>query len=149
MEYELKNHRKKRGLLHYTHGGWPQRHLPSSVDGRRKSRKKFKKIFAFCVLSVSLDKYIPKENEYLSFEDHKGMFKVIFTAVDKLLSGEWPILNAGNLKDPNMITFEFNMAGTLYRSGEPVRVLPIEEYRNHIAMAVSGYALVNDFINQY
>lgn len=117
--------------------------------GEESPGKKFKKVFAFCVLSVGVDKSVPKENEYLSFEDHKGMFKVIFTAVDKLLSGDWPILNAGDLKDPNMITFEFNMAGTLYRSGQPIRVLPIDEYKNHIAIAVSGYALVNDFLNQH
>jgi hypothetical protein len=73
----------------------------------------------------------------------------MFTAVDKLKSGEWPILRGGNINDRSLMDFEFNMAGTLYRRGYPVRVLSIDEYQDHLLMGVSGYALVERFLQQY
>lgn len=74
---------------------------------------------------------------------------MIFTAVDKLKSGEWLVLRPGSLCDSSLMRCEFNMAGTLYRRGEPVRVLSIDEYQNHLLMGVSGYALVERFLQQY
>ena len=111
--------------------------------------KKFKNIFAFGVLSVGIDKNITEGGGYLSFKDHKDVFHVLFTAVDKLKSGEWPVLGAGEISDPSLENFEFNMAGTLYRQGESVRVLPIEEYQNYLLLSVSGYELIERFLQQY
>jgi hypothetical protein len=53
------------------------------------------------------------------------------------------------VSDVALIDFEFNMAGTLYRRGSPVRVLAIEEYQNYILMGVSGFALIEKFLQQH
>jgi hypothetical protein len=117
--------------------------------GRNSSGQTFKKVFAFCVLSVGDEKKIPKEASYLSFQNHRGTFEVIFTAVDKLISGEWPVIGSGPIKDQKMLNFEFNMAGDLYRCGEHVRVLAIEEYQDYLLMGVSGYVLVERYLTQH
>lgn len=117
--------------------------------GKNCSGQTFKKIFAFCALSVGDNKEIPEKVEYLSFHDHKGTFKVIFTAIDKLLSGEWSIIGHGAVKDQQFVNLEFNMAGTLYACGEPVRKLAIEEYQDYLIMGVSGYVLVERYLEQH
>ncbi|MFJ4111525.1 Imm26 family immunity protein [Pseudomonas sp. NPDC089758] len=117
--------------------------------GIESKEQKFKKIFALGVLSIGREKTVPESTQYLSFKDHKESFAVIFTAVDNLKSGEWPILRPGSLCDSSWESFEFNMAGILYRRGEPVRLLSIDEYQNHLLMGVSGYALVERFLQQY
>ncbi|RYF57669.1 MAG: hypothetical protein EOO39_35165 [Cytophagaceae bacterium] len=117
--------------------------------GKDSSGQTFKKVFAFCVLSVGDEKGIPDEVSYLSFQNHRGTFEVIFTAVDKLLSGEWPVIGRGPIKDEKMVNFEFNMAGDLYLCGEPVRVLAIDEYKDYLSMAISGYVLVERYLNQH
>lgn len=117
--------------------------------GKDSSGQTFKKVFAFCVLSVGDEKDIPDEVSYLSLQNHRGTFEVIFTAVHKLLSGEWPVIGRGPIKDEKMVNFEFNMAGDLYLCGEPVRVLAIDEYKDYLSMAISGYVLVERYLNQY
>lgn len=117
--------------------------------GKNNPGQKFKRVFAFCVLSVGSEKDIPEGVGYLSFQDYQGEFKVIFTAVDNLLSGEWPVIGNGPIRDQEMVDFEFNMAGTLYRSGEPVRVLAIEEYKDYLEMGISGYVLVERYLTQH
>ncbi|MBC3949128.1 hypothetical protein [Pseudomonas folii] len=117
--------------------------------GIESEEGKFKNVFAFCVVSVGTDQRLPDENKYLVFEEHCGPFTVIFTAVGKCLSGEWPWLGSGVLDEPDLVDFEFNMAGNLYRSGYPVRMLPIDEYRNHLDMGISGYALVERYLMQH
>ncbi|MET3052359.1 hypothetical protein ABXV19_11195 [Pseudomonas alkylphenolica] len=117
--------------------------------GGESKDKKFKNVFAFGVLSVGESKTVPDGGGYLNFKDHKGEFFVVFTAVDKLKTGEWLILKDGKINDPYLIEFEFNVAGTLYRLGHPVRVLAIEEYQNYLLMSVSGYALVERFLHQH
>ncbi|MFK3820563.1 Imm26 family immunity protein [Pseudomonas sp. NPDC089407] len=117
--------------------------------GAESKEQKFKKIFAFAVLSIGNDQKIPEDQNYLVFSDHRGEFKVIFTAVDHLKAGEWPILQRGVVSDASLRGLEFNMAGTLYRGGNPVRVLDIDEYQDHILMGVSGFALVERFLQQH
>jgi hypothetical protein len=117
--------------------------------GRNCPGQKFKRVFAFCVLSVGDEKGISEEVSYLSFQDYKGSFRVIFTAVDNLLSGEWPVVGNGPIRDEKLVSLEFHMAGTLYRSGEPVRVLAIEEYKDYLEMAVAGYVLVDRYLKQH
>ncbi|MEX6664256.1 Imm26 family immunity protein [Pseudomonas sp. W2-17] len=117
--------------------------------GKNNSDPTFKRVFAFCVLSVGDKKHIPEEISYLSFQNHRGTFKVIFTAVDKLLSGEWPIIGSGPIKDQRLVNLEFNMAGDLYLCGEFVRKLSGEEYKNYLLMGVAGYVLVENYLNQY
>lgn len=58
---------------------------------------------------------MPEKVSYESFKDHRGDFKVIFTAVDKIKSGKWPVLHEGSVVDVSLSGLEFNMAGTLYR----------------------------------
>ncbi|WP_313318764.1 Imm26 family immunity protein [Pseudomonas sp.] len=117
--------------------------------GIDSKEQKFKKIFAFAVLSVGTDEIVSEGEEYLVFKDHRGDFRVMFTAVDKLKTGEWPIIKRGVVSDPSLKDLEFNMAGTLYRRGVPVRVLAIDEYQNHMLMGVSGFALIERFLQQY
>lgn len=117
--------------------------------GSESEGHKFNNIFAFGVLSIGSDNNIPENNEYLMFKDHRGDFAVIFTSADKLKSGEWSILQAGPPHDSSLEELEFNMAGTLYRGGRPVRVLSFDEYQHHVLMGVSGYALVEKFLQQY
>ncbi|KIY37542.1 hypothetical protein TZ03_27285 [Pseudomonas sp. 10-1B] len=117
--------------------------------GSNSKDQKFKNIFAFSVLSVGNGRDVIGRSEYLQFEGYRGPFVVLFTAIDKLKSREWPTLKSGIIAGGSLKEFEFNMAGTLYRQGHPVRVLPIEEYQNYLVMAVSGYALVEKFLQQY
>jgi len=117
--------------------------------GTESKEQKFKKVFAFCVLSIGYEKGLPEDFSYLWFKDHRGDFRVMFTAIDNLKSGGWPILGAGSINDASLSDFEFNMAGTLYRRGQPVRMLSIEEYQGHLLMGVSGYALVERFLQQH
>lgn len=117
--------------------------------GTESQEQKFKKVFAFAVLSVSTNEEVPEDVKYLVFKDHRGSFSVIFTAVDKLKTGDWHILQHGVVSDAALKDFQFNMAGTLYRRGSPVRVLAIEEYQDYILMGVSGFALVENFLQQY
>ncbi|POG03943.1 hypothetical protein BGP82_22035 [Pseudomonas putida] len=117
--------------------------------GAESKEQKFKKVFAFAVVSISSSEEMPEDARYLAFKDHRGSFTVIFTAVDKLTAGEWPILQHSVVSDSALKDFEFNMAGTLYRRGSPVRILAIEEYQNHILMSVSGFALVENFLQQH
>jgi hypothetical protein len=117
--------------------------------GKDSSGQKFKRVFAFCVLSVGDDTNVPEKVSYLSFQDHMGAYKVIFTAVDKLISGEWPVIGGGPIADQKMVNFEFNMAGNLYVCGEFVRVLPSEEYKNYLTMGISGYVLVDRLLSQH
>ncbi|CAB5710467.1 Uncharacterised protein [Pseudomonas putida] len=117
--------------------------------GSESKEQKFKKVFAFAVLSISSNEEVSEDAKYLVFKDHRGSFTVMFTAVDKLKAGEWPILQRGVVSDVALIDFEFNMAGTLYRRGSPVRVLAIEEYQNYILMGVSGFALIEKFLQQH
>lgn len=41
------------------------------------------------------------------------------------------------------------MGGTLYKKGFPVRILEIDEYKEHLLMGVSGYALVENYLQQH
>ncbi|EKT4524843.1 hypothetical protein QEM13_004169 [Pseudomonas putida] len=116
--------------------------------GNESKEQKFKKIFAFGVLSIGDSKEIPVGGSYLSFDDYRGGFIVIFTAIDKLKTGEWPILQSGEIDD-FFKDFEFNMAGALYSRGQPVRVLSFKEYKNYLLMSVSGYALVEDYLQRH
>ncbi|WP_060511702.1 hypothetical protein [Pseudomonas sp. NBRC 111124] len=117
--------------------------------GTESKEQKFKKIFAFGVLAIGNDERVSESEEYLVFKDCRENFTVIFAAVDKLKAGEWPVLQRGVVYDASLEELEFNMAGTLYRRGVPVRVLPIDEYQNHRLMAVSGFALIENFLQQY
>jgi len=117
--------------------------------GNESTEQRFKKVLAFGVLLVSGEKDIPESRGYLSFNDHRGDFAVIFAAIDKLKTGEWPILQSGSITDSPLADFEFNMAGTLYRRGRPIRVLAIDEYQHYLLMGVSGYTLVERFLQQY
>ncbi len=117
--------------------------------GKNSSGQKFKRVFAFCVLSVGDEKDIPEKVSYLSFQDHMGTYEVIFTAVDKLFSGDWPVIGSGPIVDQKMVNFEFNMAGNLYLRGEFVKVLPSEEYKNYLTMGISGYVLVDRLLSQH
>ncbi|MFJ4068928.1 Imm26 family immunity protein [Pseudomonas sp. NPDC089996] len=117
--------------------------------GSESKEQKFKKVFAFGVLSVGDGKVIPEGEKFLSFENYRGVFTVIFTAFDKLKSGEWKVIRSGTFADSSWGDFEFNMAGTLYRRGQVVRILDIDEYQNHLLMSVSGFALVERYLQQY
>lgn len=114
--------------------------------GRKGESEKFKKIMAFAVLCVGGGSEVPNNNEYLIFENYRGKYQVIFTAVDKLLSGEWPVIASGQLQNEKLLGFEFNMGGTLYRRGEMVRVLSIDEYSAYLNMGVSGFELVDNIL---
>lgn len=105
--------------------------------------------FVFCVLSVGNGKNIPEEVSYLSFQEYDGPFKVIFTAVDKLSSGEWPVIGSGPIVDQKMVNLEFHMAGDLYVCGEFVKVLPGEKYKDYLEMAVAGFVLVDRYLKQH
>ncbi|SEU11768.1 hypothetical protein [Pseudomonas graminis] len=117
--------------------------------GKNSSGQTFKRVFAFCVLSVGNGKNIPEEVSYLSFQEYDGPFKVIFTAVDKLFSGEWPVIGSGPIVDQKMVNLEFHMAGDLYVCGEFVKVLPGEKYKDYLEMAVAGYVLVDRYLKQH
>lgn len=84
---------------------------------------------------------------YRTFKEHGGEFTVIFTAVKKLLTGEWVKLRSGTLSEAYQV-LEFNIAGTLYRNGFPVRILALDEYRAYSLLSVSGYALVDRYLQQ-
>lgn len=118
-------------------------------NGVNSDKKKFKNIFAFCVLSVSDDKLPSDNGSYLEFEYNKKKFKVIFSALEKISSGEWQVVGSGLLEKREFKDFYFNMAGTLYCNGDPVGVLPLDEYQRYITLAVSGYALIDKFLMQY
>lgn len=111
--------------------------------------RKFKKVFAFAVKSVGNDFTVYENEEYLSFKDHKGEFVVIFTSVESLTSGEWPRLQGGTILNKKYQELEFNMGGTLYKKGFPVQILEIDEYKEHLLMGVSGYALVENYLQQH
>lgn len=111
--------------------------------------KKFRNIFAFAVKSVSNDFRVYEGKEYLRFKDYNGEFSVIFTSVESLVSGDWPRLQSGTISDEKYKALEFNMAGTLYRKGFPVRALDISGYKDHLLMGVSGYALVDNYLQQH
>ncbi|WP_144936171.1 hypothetical protein [Pseudomonas alabamensis] len=110
---------------------------------------KFRKIFAFAVKSVSNDFRVYEDKEYLRFKDWNGEFSVVFTSVESLVSGGWPRLQGGAISDEKYKALEFNMAGTLYRKGFPVRILDINDYKDHLLMGVSGYALVENYLQQH
>ncbi|MBA1192477.1 hypothetical protein ACLUUI_20080 [Enterobacterales bacterium AW_CKDN230030176-1A_HGKHYDSX7] len=117
--------------------------------GTDSKDRKFRKIFAFAVRSIGNDLKVFEEKRYLSFRDYKGEFVVIFTSLENLVSGEWPRLQEGAVSDEAYHALEFNMAGTLYRKGFPLRPLEIDEYKDHLLMGVSGYALVESYLQQH
>ncbi|BBH46040.1 hypothetical protein [Pseudomonas sp. KU43P] len=102
--------------------------------GTDSEEQKFKELFAFCEVSIDHEKNVPEKVSYLNFKDHRGDFKAIFTAVDNIKSEKWSILHEGFVVDASLSDLEFNMAGALYRRGQPVRVLAIEEYKDYLLM---------------
>ena len=49
--------------------------------GSESKEQKFKKVFAFAVLSISSNEEVSEDTKYLVFKDHRGSFTVMFTAV--------------------------------------------------------------------
>jgi len=110
---------------------------------------RFKKAFAFGVLSIQADKSIPQHDEFLKFKNSRGMTNVIFAAVDSLKSGEWEIIGNIPLTEWKKELQIFHSAGHLYNGDEYVRMLDKSEYKQFNVMGVAGNELVQQYLAQH
>ncbi|KPW35584.1 hypothetical protein ALP45_200099 [Pseudomonas coronafaciens pv. atropurpurea] len=113
-------------------------------------KDRFKKVFSFGVLGVTDDEESVdfKDNEFLCFKNSKGRSSVIFTSIDNLKNGKWKIVGNIPLNSEKAKLKYFRDAGALYLEDEFLEMLDHSKYKEYNVLAVAGYELVQNYIEQ-
>ncbi|POE08552.1 hypothetical protein BV921_15075 [Pectobacterium odoriferum] len=111
-------------------------------------KAKFKKVIAFCVLSIQDSEIFKNDGilEPISFEKFGNKTKVIFTGNQNISAGVWKIVGCADLSEESRKLKIFNYAGGLYHGEEEIRRIPVSEYPNHTTMGVSGFELIDNIL---
>jgi len=114
------------------------------------SKGKFKKIIAFCVLSIQNDEEFNNDGflNPISVEKFGKETKVIFTGNQNIINGIWKILDHNDLTEDKKQLKIFNYAGGLYNGDEGIRRISVAEYPNYTTMGVSGFELVDNLLTR-
>lgn len=114
------------------------------------SKGKFKKIIAFCVLSIQNDEEFNNDGflNPISVEKFGKEIKVIFTGNQNIINGIWKILYHNDLTEDKKQLKIFNYAGGLYNGDEGIRRISVAEYPNYTTMGVSGFELVDNLLTR-
>ncbi|MEZ3139532.1 Imm26 family immunity protein [Citrobacter braakii] len=109
---------------------------------------KFKKIIAFCTLSIQDDERFTNDGILapISFEKFGKKTEVIFTGNQNISNGLWKIIDHVDLNEDKKKLRVFNYAGGLYNGEEEIGRIPVSEYPNYTTMGVSGFELVDNIL---
>ncbi|MBN3824836.1 hypothetical protein G3O00_14575 [Burkholderia sp. Ac-20384] len=116
------------------------------------SQGKFKKAFAFCVLSIQegRDFNLDRIDDFppMIFLKFKKEVKVIFSGNQLIAKGEWPIVGNCGLSDEKMKMRIFNYAGGLFNGDEEIERIPVSDYAKYTTMEVCGFDLVQKILTE-
>ncbi|WP_175003159.1 Imm26 family immunity protein [Burkholderia lata] len=116
------------------------------------SQGKFKKAFAFCVLSIQdgRDFNLARIDDFppMAFRKFKKEVRVIFSGIKLIAKGEWPIIGNSDLSDDKLKMKIFNYAGGLFNGDEEIGRIPVSDYSKYTTMEVSGFDLVQKILTE-
>jgi len=116
------------------------------------SQGKFKKAFAFCVLSIQdgRDFNLDRIDDFppMTFQKFKKEVRVIFSGIQLIAKGEWPIIGNSDLSDDKLKMKVFNYAGGLFSGDEEIGRIPVSDYSKYTTMEVSGFDLVQKILTE-
>lgn len=105
----------------------------------------FRKVMAFCVLSVQESEMFKNDGVLLpiSFDILGEKAKVIFSGNQYIKDGTWRIIDHIDLTEEKERLKIFNFAGGLYHGEDEIKRIPVSEYPKYTTMEVLGFGLIN------
>lgn len=114
------------------------------------SQGKFKKVFAFCVLSIQegRDFDLDRADDFppMAFLKFKREVRIIFAGIQLIAKGEWPIIGHSDLYGDKLEMKIFNYSGGLFNGDEEIGRIPVSDYSKYTTMEVCGFDLVQKIL---
>ncbi|ANF97504.1 Imm26 family immunity protein [Paenibacillus bovis] len=114
-------------------------------------RGSLRKALPFGVLHIGSEEQLPDghDGEFLTFQNHRGTFQIIFGAASNINKGSWRVTGHLPLTPEKEAMQTFQSSTHLYHGDEYLGVLPQEEWHKYPVLSVAGNERVQQYLAQY